>query len=377
MSNGKPYSIFKRNRIYYAQFKLDNGTWSTAKSTGQKFKGHAEKWAIDYLNQGDIVIRENVAFAAFAKDFFSWSGNYAIEKQARGLRLSERWCSELNKLVERILIPAFGKYKLTDLDENIICQLPIDLYKKGFAGSYINKTLIALKAILKAAKKQKLIKFIPEIEKVANNPKVKGILTIEEAKQVFSVDWRDFRGYVGSLLAASSGLRLGELQALTLSDIHLDSNYIRIWRSWDSKFKRFNQTTKNGRARNIIIPTFVKNEIDRIIEINPYRLIKQDDIFLFFGKRSDRPVKDKVFSDSLYNALERIGIDEGTRLTRNITFHSWRHWFNSLLVNAKVPLQKIQSLTGHLSPEMTQLYYHVDDMGDVVQAVQDTLFRNR
>ncbi len=36
MARGKHYSLYKRNNIYYAQFKLSDGKWSTAKSTGLK-----------------------------------------------------------------------------------------------------------------------------------------------------------------------------------------------------------------------------------------------------------------------------------------------------------------------------------------------------
>ena len=85
-------------------------------------------------------------------------------------------------------------------------------------------------------------------------------------KELFSKEWPDLRGYVGSLLAASSGLRLGELQALTLEDLHLDSNYIHVRRSWDKRLQAFTGTTKTGRARNIFIPENVKNEIIRLIE---------------------------------------------------------------------------------------------------------------
>ncbi len=31
MSHGNPYSIFKRGRIYYTQFKTPTGQWSVAK----------------------------------------------------------------------------------------------------------------------------------------------------------------------------------------------------------------------------------------------------------------------------------------------------------------------------------------------------------
>ena len=50
-----------------------------------------------------------------------------------------------------------------------------------------------------------------------------------------------------------------------------------------------------------------------------------------------------------------------------MSFHSWRHWLNSQLIEAHVPPEKIRMLTGHSSSEMTLLYYHaqVDAMADV------------
>ena len=95
---------------------------------------------------------------------------------------------------------------------------------------------------------------------------------------------------------------------------------------------------------------------------------------LFSIKTADQPVAENLMSSSLFKAMRQIGITYQQRRDRNITFHSWRHWFNSLLINAKVPLQKIQAMTGHLTNEMTQHYYHFDDMSDVMQTVQDTLF---
>lgn len=383
-SNAISFSVYKRKKnpakknekvspYYYAQFKLSNGSWTYAKSTGKRTKEEAKQWCLDYIRAGQIVIHDNISFLKFADDFFSWEKQWALEKRARGLRISERWARELNRLLNKILIPAIGNYKLTDIDETTIENLLINLYQKGFAGSYVNKAMIALAAILKSAKKQKLIQYIPEIGKVANNPKEKDILSIEEAKLLFSKDWLDFRGYVSNHLAASSGLRLGEIQGITLADVHLDNGYIHIHRSWDSKLLRFNETTKTGRKRNIVIPQQIKNEIQKLIELNPYKICPGD-IFLFYGYRQDRPADDKFFSKSLYQALKQIGITEQKRLERNITFHSWRHWYNSLMINNKIPLQKVQSQTGHSTDKMSQHYYHVDDMGDVVQVLQDTLF---
>lgn len=373
------YSIFRRKNspTYYAQFKRPDGSWTPAKSTHAKTKEKAKQWCLEHMKGGEVIIQDKIVFEDFAKNFFSWNGTWALDKRAHGLRLSERWCMELNRLTDKTVYPIMKHYRLVDIDETVIEKVTIELYQKGYSGSYVNKALGAIKAILKTARKQRLIKYIPDIDKVANKPRVKGILTIEETKELFNVDWADYRGYVGNLLACSSGLRMGELVALTLADVHLDAGYINIKRSWDFKFKRFNATTKTGKTRNIIIPSYVREAIGQLIKINPYIKQKGNDAFLFFGKTPDRPIREKTFSDSLYDALHQIGITEETRRERNITFHSWRHWFNSLLINARVPLHKIQSITGHLTDAMTEHYYHVhiEDMQDVRQ-IQEGIFSN-
>jgi integrase len=71
--------------------------------------------------------------------------------------------------------------------------------------------------------------------------------------------------------------------------------------------------------------------------------------------------------------MNSIGISEDMRRDMNVTCHSWRHWLNSILINARIPLQKVQAITGHSTTEMSSLYYHADDMRDVL-SVQDSIF---
>lgn len=51
----------------------------------------------------------------------------------------------------------------------------------------------------------------------------------------------------------------------------------------------------------------------------------------------------------------------GVKDTSGLTFHSSRHTFASLLVNAKVPITTVQRLLGHKSLRTTQGYSHVSD----------------
>jgi integrase len=382
--SGKPFTLFKKNRIYYVRFRLPDGTRSALKSTGDTTRSRAEAWAINYLHSGQIVLHENVTLAEFSKNFFDWSGPWATDKRVRGLRISRRWCNNLAYLLNSHIVPNLGNLKLVNIQKPILRQFRNSLYNAGYSGNTINKALTALKAILIVAEEQSLIQNVPKIEKAADNPKHKGILTVDEVKRLFSVEWRsedthcnpskdEFRGYAANLLACSTGLRMGEIQALVLSDVHLKDGYIHVRRSWAPQYG-LNETTKTGRARNIFIPEAVKTALCKLISVNP---LPGPESFLFFAdKVPDKPMEPAVFTRSLFRAMRKIGISEQERRERNITFHSWRHWFNSLLINAKVPLQKIQAMTGHLTNEMTQHYYHIDDMSDVVQTIQDTLFED-
>lgn len=369
----KPFSLYSRKRaklksIYYVRFRNQDGLWGAGKCTGETSKGAAEAWAIKYLQNGRVVIHETITFERFARDFFDYNSDWAIDKRVSGKRNSIRQCHENMAILKNRLLPAFGKMRLTNIDKIAIKNFRNGLYQKGHAGSTINKALSCLKTILEAAEEKSLIQFVPRVERAANKPKLRGILTVEEVRRLFSIDWPDYRTYVMNLAAACTGLRRGELMALTLQEVH--GNYITVSRSWDEALGILNETTKTGRSRTVIIPANLRAEIDHLIQMNPWG---KPDSYLFYSSLEKKPIEGKIISRELYQALRKIGINKKERLERNITFHSWRHWFNSLLINAKIPLQKIQSLTGHLTAEMTQHYYHVDDMADV-EKVQASIF---
>jgi integrase len=73
--------------------------------------------------------------------------------------------------------------------------------------------------------------------------------------------------------------------------------------------------------------------------------------------------------------LREIGFSEEERKTRNITFHSWRHFFNTTLRASNVPDSKLQELTGHKTDSMTA-HYTQFDIGDFkdVRRLQEQFF---
>jgi hypothetical protein len=71
MTGDKNFSLHKRTKknktVFYCQLKNPDGTWSTAKSTGIIVNSKNEKqaykqavtWAINYLQNGNIIYQEN------------------------------------------------------------------------------------------------------------------------------------------------------------------------------------------------------------------------------------------------------------------------------------------------------------------------------
>jgi len=92
----KPYSIWKRKLPsgsigYYVRFRLDDGSFGTAKASGQTTKSAAESWAIDYLSRGQVITKENVTFKDFASGYFAWDGPYIKSLRLQGRQIGERY----------------------------------------------------------------------------------------------------------------------------------------------------------------------------------------------------------------------------------------------------------------------------------------------
>ncbi len=382
------FSIYPRKRkngkpVYYVRFKNPEGSYSTALSTGQGSRRAAEAWAAEYIQKnGRPRPGSKILFSQYAQGFFDWQGEWAANRRVEGKRISQRHCIDRADLLRLHVMPFLGEMYLNDIDKHKLKAFRNEMFDRGYSGSVINRCLYTIKALLEDAEDKDLINSVPKIVTASTTLKrQKGILTPEEVRQLFCFEWKtpcvhchpskpQFMGYTANLLAATTGLRLGELQAITLQDLHLKSGYIRIWRSWDNRLNQINSTTKTGRERNVFIPEKVKVCILQLLEDHP--IPDNKDAFLFWGEKkpNEKPAEKKVFISSLFNALDRIGIDETTRKERNITFHSWRYFLNSLLINSKISIHKIQSITGHLTAEMSQHYYKPDDMADVLQITE-------
>ncbi len=226
--------------------------------------------------------------------------------------------------------------------------------------------------MLAAAEDEERIPAVPRIERASSKSVERGILTGDEFSRIFRVRWIDARAYFASALAAVAGLRMGEILALRRSNIDSERLVVSVVRSYDSAERIMGGTTKNGKARRVTVPATVCRGLEMLAAMNPHG---DNDPLVFWSDRTpDKPCDYKMIERGLYRALAEIGIDETERRRRNLSFHSWRHWLNSQLIEAHVAPEKIRAVTGHSSSEMTMHYYHAQtsEMTDV-RAVQARL----
>ncbi len=100
------------------------------------------------------------------------------------------------------------------------------------------------------------------------------------------------------------------------------------------------------------------------------------DGFIFSFDNGEKPYPGHLILNSPYEALDNIGISEDERKGRNITFHSFRHFFNTYCRANNVTDDKVRAVTGHKTQAMVDNYTHfrVEDFREILD-VQGTIIK--
>jgi len=193
--------------------------------------------------------------------------------------------------------------------------------------------------------------------------KKRGLLTIAEARQLLNPAtaesiWNGHHLYYCiNLVAALTAMRQGEILALRKENVFPD--HLHVEHSWNIKYRL--GRTKTKEVGYVPIPAFLYREIERYLDW---------DGFVFSLKSGKRPITGGKVTTWLYRAMRNIGISEHERVERNLTFHSWRHFFNTYLRSRGVPDAKIRKVTRHKTEEMTDHYtgFTLEDYREVYDA---------
>lgn len=186
-----------------------------------------------------------------------------------------------------------------------------------------------------------------EIPRPRREKKLPVVLSKQEVQKIFS-SLKNLKHRTMLVLIYSSGLRMGELKNLRISDIDSSRMQIRV------------RQAKGFKDRYAVLSAVALAELR-----NYYKLIKPAE-WLFEGEKG-RSISERQVQWVFKTALRRAQIN------KKATVHSLRHSFATHMMEQGVSLPIIQQLLGHKSLRTTSVYLHVQQYTlDSVKSPLDT-----
>lgn len=143
------------------------------------------------------------------------------------------------------------------------------------------------------------------------------------------------------MLMYGSGLRVSELTSLSISDLYLDEGFIKILGKGD---------------KERLVPVGAKT----ITQIGYYMSHYRNHV-------ATKKVNNQLILNQKGAALSRITVFKvlkdlaaKAKINKNISPHTLRHSFATVLVEAGADLRAIQQMLGHESITTTEIYTHLD-----------------
>lgn len=228
----------------------------------------------------------------------------------------------------------FGGRTLAEITPRTIAEYKTHRYAMGVKPATINRELAAMKKAFNLAMKEwEWCRSNPvcRVSMERENNKRDRWLTEEEEHRLLACSLPWAREVF--LFALHTGMRLGEILALTWAGVDLFRRCVTVFRS------------KNGKRRTIPVNQTV---LDLLKERARVRSLQTQTIF---HSQAFTPVDANNLRRAFRSSCRKARIDD-------LHFHDLRHTFATRLVQAGVDLYKVQRLLGHKSPIMTQRYAH-------------------
>ncbi len=142
------------------------------------------------------------------------------------------------------------------------------------------------------------------------------------------------------MLMYGSGLRVSELIELKMNDLYLEDGFIKVLGK-GNKERLVPIGAKTIRQINYYLRGY-RDEFDKFN--SPYLILNQQ------GKKLSRISVFKLIKDLAAKA----------QITKNISPHTLRHSFATVLIEAGADLRAVQQMLGHESITTTEIYTHLD-----------------
>lgn len=335
-------SVEKRGKTWRAivSYQLDGKNKRKIKS-GFRTKTEASAWETDMkarLNNGYQIDKATTMFVDFYDDWLKRHLASGIKQQ-----------TQLNHLATQAIVHEFlSNVTLEQMDRRRF-QRFLDDYSVGHSASTVRQVAKRAGMPLKEAFNDGIIKSDPTFR-----VKIKGAESKSpEMKFLEESDLNKLLQYIETspmtapnfaiYTAALSGMRAGEILALTLPDIDVNGRFISVTKTKTNRPPYQYTTPKTKRSvRKIVMPDKYFEQFERFKRAYP---TLPEHIFGEYTTQS-------VPAHHLRNIIKETGI-------KRISMHGLRHTHASLLINKGVDVAYVSERLGHNTTQVTiNTYYH-------------------
>lgn len=319
-----------------------------------KTKKEAVEWAERFIIQQSH--RLDMDFTSF----------WQLYKEDMGERLRENTVRTKDYIVELKILPYFGKKRIADITAADIRLWQNSLMKKGYAQTYLKTINNQLSAIFNYA-----VRYYD----LPKNPCTQaGSMGKGKAEEMKIWTQEEFETFIDSIKDKSvsyyafltlywTGIRLGELLALSLGDFNAEAKTLSITKSYQRIHgKDVITEPKTAKSKRVIaLPDFLVVELEEYIS-KLYGIMAKDRLFM---------VTKSYLEKEMIRGVELSGV-------KKIRLHDLRHSHASLLISKlgaqpnlvadRLGHEKIQttlSTYSHLYPNQSRDL--ADQMNDLIE----------
>lgn len=258
-------------------------------------------------------------------------------------------------LIENHLLTEFSdRYQL---EESEIQAFVFRKLEQGLSQKTVKDILIVLKMILKFGSKNKWIEYQPfdlQFPTVREKHSVEVLSRTHQRKVMLYIQEHFTFRNLGVYICLSSGIRIGEICALTWEDIDTDNGVINVRRT----IQRIYTIEEDIRKTELLLDTpKTKNSIreipmskELIKMLKPMKKIVNNSFFVLTNDA--KPTEPRTYRTYYKNLMEKLEIPA-------LKFHGLRHSFATRCIESNCDYKTVSVLLGHSNISTTlNLYVH-------------------
>lgn len=259
-------------------------------------------------------------------------------------------------LLENHLLPVFSKHK-NKIEEQEVQQFVLQKLEQGLSQKSIKDIVIILNMILKFGAKNNWITHTAFDIKYPTTQTKKEIEVLTKLHQkklmTYIKEHFNFKN-LGVYICLSTGMRIGEICALTWEDIDTDEGVIRINKTIQriyvvEKEKRYTEIVLDRpKTKNSIREIPLSKDLLRILK--PFKKIVNPSFFVLTN--DEKYTEPRTYRSFYKKLMEKLDIPP-------MKFHGLRHSFATRCIESKCDYKTVSVLLGHANISTTlNLYVH-------------------